>query len=160
VIRVTPYTSDRAADFLQIYRACLEHYGFAPPSPDTESHIIGLLNAERHMACHLAYDADTCVGFTTWGLSFPAGITTSLVMKELFVSPDAQGQGVGRAILAELTRVAEAEGCTRLDWATDGSNKSAQAFYTKIGAPVKDKVSYRVNATDFDSFRKGLTHNG
>jgi GNAT superfamily N-acetyltransferase len=112
------------------------------------------------MACHLAYDNEACVGFATWGLSFPAGVTTSLVMKELFVSPHAQGKGIGRAILAELTRVAEAEGCTRLDWATDGSNQSAQAFYTKIGAPEKRKVSYRIDATDFDSFRKRLTQNG
>lgn len=89
MIHVEPYTSARAADFLTVYRACLSYYGLADPSPQTESYILGLLNAERHMACHLAYDAETCVGFATWGLSFPAGVTTSLVMKELFVSTSA-----------------------------------------------------------------------
>lgn len=110
------------------------------------------------MACHLAYEAKTCVGFATWGLSFPAGATTSLVMKELFVIPKAQGQGVGRALLSALTRVAEIEGCDLLDWATDGENTASQAFYAKIKAPEKEKVTYRVLASEFAEFRARLGH--
>jgi hypothetical protein len=52
--------------------------------------------------------------------------------------------------------VAEAAGCTWLDWATDGDNLPAQAFYKKLQAPIKDKVTYRVDAADFTSFRKRL----
>ena len=97
------------------------------------------------------------MGFATWGLSFPAGLTTSLVMKELFVCPTAQGKGVGCAILAELARVAEIEGCSRLDWATDGDNRAAQAFYAKLNAPIKEKVTYRVTTEEFSTFRKNLS---
>lgn len=63
---------------------------------------------------------------------------------------------MGRALLAGLLRVAQDEGCTRFDWQTDGNNPHSQAFYAAINAPVKDKISYRVMAEDFERFRMSL----
>ena len=139
--------------FRTLHRACLAYYQIVPATHDQEERVLSLLHAERHMACHLAFDGVQPVGFATWGLSFPAGADISLVMKELFVSPNARQKGVGKALLSALIDVARHEGCTRFDWATDGTNKGAQKFYTALAAPKMSKQNYRVSHTEFDAFQ-------
>ena len=86
------------------------------------------------MSCHIGRIDGRPAGFATWNLAFPAGQGMSLVMKELFVTEAARGSGLGRALLAALAQEAAAQGCTRLDWATDGDNtgESATAYYGDI----------------------------
>ncbi len=150
------YGPDDADAFRSLHRACLAHYKIAPATASQEARIIDLLNRERHMACHIAYDGDTALGFATWALSFPAGAGISLVMKELFVCAEARGLGVGRALLSALIGVARDEGCVRVDWATDGTNKTAQQFYAGLDAPALEKHSFRVERAAFDAFQKRL----
>ena len=139
--------------FRTLHRACLVYYQIVPATHDQEERVLSLLLAERHMACHLAFDGAQPVGFATWGLSFPAGAGISLVMKELFVSPNARQKGVGKALISALIDVARHEGCTRFDWATDGRNEGAQKFYTALAAPKMSKQNYRVSHTEFDAFQ-------
>ena len=60
---------------------------------------------------------------------------------------------VGKALLSALIDVARREGCTRFDWATDGTNEGAQRFYKALAAPKMAKQSYRVTDTEFDAFQ-------
>ena len=156
MIRVSPYLPSDADAFLRLYRACLDYYGVGPSDPDQEQKVLALLNQQRHMSCLLAKDGQNTLGFATWTLTFPAGTGTALYLKELFVDPTAHRKGVGRALLAGLLEIAQAEGCTRMDWQTDGTNEGSQAFYTKIGAPRFSKVTYRIDAVDFEQFRCNL----
>ncbi|WP_298921730.1 GNAT family N-acetyltransferase [uncultured Roseobacter sp.] len=158
-VSVRSFEARDAEAFLTLYRACLEHYAISPATLSQEARVISLLIAQRHMACHLAFDGETAVGFATWGFSFPAGAGISLVMKELFVTPDAQSKGVGRALLSALIDVARSEGCTRLDWATDGTNDRAQSFYAALSAPKMTKQNYRVVQSEFDAFQARIARN-
>ncbi len=156
MIQTRVFTEGDGEDFRALYRDCLQHYGIAPATPAEERRILSLLMSGRHMSCLMAYDGARPVGFATWVLTFPAGAGVALYMKEIFVSEAARGRGVGRALLAGLVSIAEAEECTRFDWQTDGDNIGAQAFYAAIGAPGKDKCSFRVMAADFSTFRARL----
>lgn len=149
---IREYTSEHAEAFRALHRACLAHYAIPPATQGQEDRVLSLLNAERHMACHLAFRNDEAVGFATWGLSFPAGAGISLVMKELFVAEHGRGQGVGKALLSALIGVAEREGCERLDWSTDGTNTASQAFYAAVSAPRLDKQAYRIRRDQFSKF--------
>ncbi len=142
--------------FCILYRECLEYYQIPPATPTQEERVLSLLIAERHMSCHIAFDDGQPLGFATWGLNFPAGAGTSLVMKELFVSSNARGKGVGKALLSTLIDVARHEGCTRFDWATDGSNGAAQSFYATLDTPEMAKQNYRVSSEGFDAFQARL----
>lgn len=153
---IREYTSEHAEAFRALHRACLAHYAIPPATQSQEDRVLSLLNAERHMACHLAFQNDEALGFATWGLSFPAGAGISLVMKELFVAERGRGQGVGGALLSALVDVARDEGCERFDWATDGTNTAAQAFYTSVGASPHAKQAYRVRRDEFHEFQKRL----
>jgi GNAT superfamily N-acetyltransferase len=46
---------------------------------------------------------------------------------------------LGKALLAELARLAEARGCVRLDWAVLDWNAPSIAFYRKLGARALDE---------------------
>lgn len=156
MIHTRDYAAEDRADFRALHRACLRYYAVPAATQADEERILTLLASGRHMSCLMAYDGAEPVGFATWALTFPAGAGIALYMKEIFVTEAARGKGVGRALLAGLLSIAEAEECTRFDWQTDGNNLDAKAFYAAIGAPAKDKRSFRVMAADFSAFRKRL----
>ena len=93
----------------------------------------------------LAWDDTTLAGFAGYQFIWPsAGMTTSLYLKELFVSAGYRGTGLGRLLMARLREVAAEHGCTRFEWTTDTGNLSAQRFYQSLGtAPMKTKLFYR-----------------
>jgi GNAT superfamily N-acetyltransferase len=89
---------------------------------------------------------DELVALAAYSLLWPAaGVTSSLYLKELYVRERWRRHGLGRLMMAELRRVAENLGCSRLEWTTDAENDTAQAFYSALGSAVNSgKVMYRV----------------
>ena len=57
-----------------------------------------------------------------------------LYLVDLYVTPDARGQGVGGALLSHLAGVALDRGCARFEWSVLDWNADAIAFYRKVGA--------------------------
>ena len=55
-------------------------------------------------------------------------------LEDLFVEPDLRGQGIGRALLLHLARLACSRGCGRLEWAVLDWNEPAIRFYESMGA--------------------------
>jgi GNAT superfamily N-acetyltransferase len=69
-----------------------------------------------------------------------------LYLEDLFVRPEARGRGVGRALLAELARIAVARDCARLEWWVLDWNTPAIGFYRSLGArPMDDWTVMRVD---------------
>ncbi|TIX48822.1 GNAT family N-acetyltransferase [Alteraurantiacibacter aquimixticola] len=62
-----------------------------------------------------------------------------LYLEDLYVTPDARGQGVGTALLAHLAGVALDRDCARFEWAVLDWNKAAIDVYRKIGAVGMDE---------------------
>ena len=58
-------------------------------------------------------------------------------LEDLYVTPSARGQGIGRALLQHLARVAIAEGCPRLEWDVLAWNEPAIGFYESLGAAIQ-----------------------
>ena len=68
-----------------------------------------------------------------------------LYLEDLFVFPQYRGQGVGRALLVHLARLAVARGCGRFEWWVLDWNEPAIRFYESLGAvPMDDWTVYRV----------------
>jgi GNAT superfamily N-acetyltransferase len=62
-----------------------------------------------------------------------------LYLEDLYVTPVARGQGVGKALLAHLAGVALDRGCARFEWAVLDWNVDAIAFYRAVGAVGLDE---------------------
>jgi ribosomal protein S18 acetylase RimI-like enzyme len=57
-----------------------------------------------------------------------------LYLEDIVVSNAARGEGVGRALMAELARAAESRDCGRMEWAVLDWNERALDFYRRLGA--------------------------
>jgi GNAT superfamily N-acetyltransferase len=57
-----------------------------------------------------------------------------LYLEDLFVRPEHRGQGIGKALLLHLARLANARGCSRMEWSVLDWNQPAIDFYEKLGA--------------------------
>lgn len=54
-------------------------------------------------------------------------------LQDLFVSPDARGRGVGRALIAAVYAKADSAGSPDVYWMTENSNSTARLLYDKVG---------------------------
>ncbi len=70
-----------------------------------------------------------------------------LWLEDLYVEPEARGNGAGVALMAELARLALEGGYFALDWEVIDWNRSALDFYEHLGAqPVaSDWLRYRLS---------------
>ena len=84
------------------------------------------------------------VGFAAWSTPFSMyrgkGV---LSVNTVFVEPAWQGRGLGRRIFAALAVRALAEGLDRMEWSVLGTNRSAIAFYDRLGAGAPPVTSRR-----------------
>jgi len=62
-----------------------------------------------------------------------------IYLEDLFVKPELRGQGVGRALLQFLARLAQERNCGRLEWSVLDWNESAIGFYKSLGAAPLDE---------------------
>jgi ribosomal protein S18 acetylase RimI-like enzyme len=75
----------------------------------SEGKLLGLANHHTHL--------------TTWDIR-PTGY-----LEDLFVSADARGLGVGRALIDDLIALGKAQDWTSVYWITAEKNKTAQKLY-------------------------------
>ena len=62
-----------------------------------------------------------------------------IYLEDLFVRPEARGRGLGKALLAELARLAMERGCARLEWWVLDWNEPSIGFYRSLGARPMDE---------------------
>lgn len=62
-----------------------------------------------------------------------------IYLEDLFVRPAARGLGLGKALLAELARLAVERGCARLEWSVLDWNEPSIGFYRSLGARRMDE---------------------
>ena len=90
--------------------------------------------------CVLAEVADAPVGFA---LFFPTYSTwrgkAGMWLEDLYVTPDARGHGVGRALLSHLAGICVDRGYARFEWSVLDWNVDAIAFYRSVGAVPQDE---------------------
>jgi GNAT superfamily N-acetyltransferase len=86
------------------------------------------------------------VGFALFFPSFSTFLgRPGLYLEDLFVRPEARGQGLGRALLEHLARLTLERGWGRLEWRVLDWNAPSIAFYKKLGAePLDDWTVFRV----------------
>ncbi|MFE9412592.1 GNAT family N-acetyltransferase [Streptomyces sp. NPDC006704] len=121
----------------------------------TQAQLREALFGERPAAfAHLAEDATGApVGFSIWFLNFSTWRGThGIYLEDLYVRPEARGDGHGRALLAELAGICVARGYERLEWSVLDWNVPAVEFYRSLGAVSLSE--WTVNRLTDDALRK------
>lgn len=152
---------------------CLEHYGEQPQRflPD----VLGALK-DHGSGPGAAFEAllaeiggppgrrridpsdRHAVGFALFGRVFWTGdLAPALFLKELYVQPAFRGQGLGRALMASLARIALQRQWSRVVWTLDPDNPQAQNFYEELpGARRLDKRFYSILEEDLEEVAGNL----
>ncbi len=89
-------------------------------------------------------------GFALYFFNFSTFVgRPGLYLEDLFVRPALRSLGLGRALLRELARVAEARGCGRMEWAVLDWNEPALKFYQTLGArQMKEWIIHRLTPVE------------
>ena len=132
--------ADDYADWRRLWDMYLAFYQMDLPESVTARTWGRLIDHGSGIWCRMAGDLGFAIAFThasTWVM------TQDCYLEDLFVDPEARGQGIGRALMADVQAIARAKGCARLYWHTDHDNRQARNLYDSI-APVGDVVRYRM----------------
>lgn len=107
----------------------------------------GLFEAEPHVFAHVVEVGGQVVGCAVWFLSYSTWLGThGIYLEDLYVSPSARGGGYGKALVAELARIAVERGYGRVEWSVLDWNELAIGFYKGLGAQAQDEwIGYRLS---------------
>ena len=105
-----------------------------------------LFGAQRYAEVVFACLDAVPVGFALFFHNFSTFLALpGIYLEDLFVVPEHRGNGVGRALLKELARIAVERGCGRLEWSVLDWNRDAIGFYERLGAkPNSEWTVYRL----------------
>jgi GNAT superfamily N-acetyltransferase len=68
----------------------------------------------------------------------------SVLMNDLYVSEEARGEGVGRALIEATAEIARERGVPFVEWSTAPDNATAQRLYDATGAERSEWFSYEL----------------
>jgi GNAT superfamily N-acetyltransferase len=92
-----------------------------------------------------AWREDDLLGYACLYWHFTSLVPAETVlMNDLFVTSEARGQGIGRALIEASATVARERGAHHLEWATAPSNKTAQRLYDSTGANRSTWIEYEL----------------
>lgn len=141
-MNVIPVTDADREVWLPLWQAYLRFYKQALPDEITELTFARFLDEAEPMGMLVAKDGDRMLGFAAWVMHRSTWAEAGyLYLEDLFVSDEARGKGVGRALIEAVADLAREKGAGRLYWFTDGPNVTAQALYDKL-AERKDYLQY------------------
>jgi GNAT superfamily N-acetyltransferase len=68
----------------------------------------------------------------------------AVLMNDLYVTEQARGRGVGRALIEASAEVARERGTPIVEWSTAPDNRTAQRLYDSTGAERSEWFSYEL----------------
>lgn len=90
--------------------------------------------------CELAFWDGEPAGFALYFYNFSTFLTRrGLYLEDLFVRPTYRGRGIGKALLLHLAKLANQQGCGRMEWTVLDWNKPAIDFYLSLGSKPMDE---------------------
>ena len=133
---IRPAVADDVPAILELIRglAIYEKLGdlVVARADDLREHLFG---ARPFAECLIAEDGGTAVGFALFFHNYSTFRgRPGIYLEDLFVRPEYRGEGHGKALFAELARIAFERGCEFLQWSVLDWNTAAIDFYVRLGA--------------------------
>ncbi|KAK7161122.1 hypothetical protein R3I94_003951 [Phoxinus phoxinus] len=78
-------------------------------------------------------DGHTKVGYSLYFYSYSSFKGRAVYMEDLYVMPEFRGNGIGKALMAKVSKRGLDAGCSQLNFTVMNWNKSSLDFYRKQG---------------------------
>jgi GNAT superfamily N-acetyltransferase len=143
-------TPDDIATILRFIRELAEYEREPDAVKATEPMLLGALFGPKPVAEALIAEADGApVGFAIFFQNFSTWTgRPGIYLEDLYVTPEARGSGMGKALLRHLAGIALDRDCARFEWAVLDWNTPAIEFYDAMGATSQDEWTVRRVAGD------------
>jgi len=151
MIRVTDAREDDVPLILSFIRELAEYERLLHAVEATEERLRTTLFGARPAAeVRLAHVDDEPVGYSLFFQTYSTFLAQpGLYLEDLYVRPAARGQGVGRALLADLARIARERRSGRVEWTVLTWNAPSIRFYESLGARrLDDWMLFRLAGDD------------
>ncbi len=80
---------------------------------------------------------DLPIGFALFFPTYSTFLTQpGIHLEDVFVQPEYRRQGVGKALMTAIAKIAHDRGCGRLEWSVLEWNQNAIEFYQSLGATI------------------------
>lgn len=98
-----------------------------------------ITDTENSLEAYFAVDAEgTPIGLAhVREFARPLDGSTGLYLDDLFVLPDARGEGAGTALLEKLRSLAQERGLSVVRWITAKDNQTARRLYDRVAEKTK-----------------------
>jgi GNAT superfamily N-acetyltransferase len=133
---------------LRLIRNLADYEKLAHEAVATEDDIRrDLFGPQPRVFCSMADWAGRPVGFALWYYTFSTFQGRhGIWLEDVFVEPEARGQGIGKALLVHLAQRCVSEGLGRFEWAVLDWNQPSIDFYRSQGArPVSGWQRFRLD---------------
>lgn len=124
---------------------CAEHAAYERIAFSAQGHALRLREAlaEAQLHAWLAVRGAEVVGYASVTFDFSTLAACPFVHLDcLYLRETARGQGLGRALMAEVKAFAVAQHCRQLQWQTPPWNHAAIGFYESLGATALAKQRF------------------
>lgn len=140
---VRPFERRDAPQLWSLMRALAEYEGyideFAVQESDVIEHGLGR-NARFQAFVAERAPAATIVGMAVcYLLPWTYDLRPTLVLKELYVSPEERGCSVGTRLMDEVVSTANALNASSVRWTVMNGNTTAESFYRTVGGAPDQK---------------------
>jgi GNAT superfamily N-acetyltransferase len=133
---IRPATAADVPSLLQLIRALADYEKLSDQVVVDEAQLREhLFGARPYAEVLLAEEGAQVVGYALYFHSYSTFLgRPSLYLEDLFVLPEQRGRGHGKALLAQLARIAVERNCGRFEWMVLDWNSPAIRFYESLGA--------------------------
>lgn len=123
------------ARWRELFRGYREFYRL-PEAEEIVSRVWGWLLDTEHECNGLVAEANgRILAIADYRrFSRPSTGTVGIWLDDLFTDPEARGTGAGRALIAELQKIAADEGRSVVRWITAEDNAQARTLYDKVAS--------------------------
>ena len=107
----------------------------------TEAHLTKTLFAKNAKVFALIVeDDDGPFGYALYFFNYSTFLCRhGLYLEDLYIQKEHRGNGAGKAMLARLAAIAQANDCGRMEWSVLDWNAPAIDFYKSLGAEAMDE---------------------
>jgi ribosomal protein S18 acetylase RimI-like enzyme len=141
-IECRPMSPCDAGALALMYRELQSYHGYTQYEIDRLRE--QMEQADRNFEILLAERGQELLGFALFSIYPGPAVQPGIFLKELFVTDDSRGLGVGKHLMQALAETAIDKGYQRIDLTTRVDNARSRSFYERLGAKHdRERVFYR-----------------
>lgn len=138
-IRIIPARPDHIPAIHDMIDALADHLDLSHELVATEQDLHeALFDTDKQAEVILACAGDNIMGFALFYNNYSTFRgRCGIHLEDLYVKPEWRGQGIGKTLLAHLSKLTLERGCNRLEWWVLGEDVKAIDFYENLEASAK-----------------------